>query len=82
MQFKRNWIYYIVGIAVFVGVFGWNKGYWLFMLIGFGLGFALHNWIYDKYIDFINAFYADEVRKRQMKRKELEQELEKLKEGD
>jgi len=52
------------------------------MLMGFGLGYLLHNWIFEKYTDFVNAFFTDELRKRQIKRKELEQELERLKEGD
>ncbi|MGA2476979.1 MAG: hypothetical protein ABSF73_10205 [Terriglobia bacterium] len=82
MQFKRSWIYYVIGAVVFVAVFGINKGYWLFMLMGFGLGYLLHNWIFEKYTDFVNAFFTDELRKRQIKRKELEQELERLKEGD
>jgi uncharacterized metal-binding protein len=82
INFKRTYIYYIIGIVVTVVIFGLNKGYFLFLLLGFGVGILLHNWVKDMYDNTINAFFTDELRKRQMKKKVLEQELERLKEGD
>jgi hypothetical protein len=82
INFKRIYVYYIIGIVVSVVVFGLNKGYFLFLLLGFGVGILLHGWVKNMYDNTINAFFTDELRKRQIKRKLLEQELEKYKEGD
>jgi hypothetical protein len=82
MMFKKNWIYYIVGTVLFVVLFGINKGWTLFLFLGFCLGFILHNWLDNLFTDWKNAFFTDEVRRRENKRKELEQELERLKQGD
>lgn len=82
MIFKRTWIYYIVGTIIFVVLFGFNMGYCLFLLMGFGVGILLNNWIKGLYDDTVNAFFTGELRKRETKRKELEQELERLKMGD
>jgi hypothetical protein len=82
INFKRTYIYYIIGIIVSVVIFGLNMYYFMFTLLGFGVGILLHNWVKDMYDNTINAFFTDELRKRQIKRKLLEQELEKYKEGD
>jgi hypothetical protein len=82
MKFKINWLYYLIGVALFVALFGYDKVLCLFLLIGFGIGYLLHNWLNGIYTDFVNAFFTDELRKRQIKRKELEDELERLKQGD
>jgi hypothetical protein len=82
MPFKKHWLYYIVGTVVFIVLFGVNKGWCLFLLIGFGLGILFHGWLKDMYDNTVNAFYTGEVHKRDMKRKELEQELERLNQGD
>jgi hypothetical protein len=82
MKFKKSWIYYIVGTIVFIVLFGIDKMWTLFLLTGFSLGYLLHNWLNNIFVDWKNAFFTDELRKREMKKKELEQELEKLKQGD
>jgi hypothetical protein len=79
---KKSYLYYVAGTAIFVVLFGLSKEWCLFLLIGFGLGYILHNWLDDMFINWKNAFFTDELRKREMKKKELEQELEKLKSGD
>jgi hypothetical protein len=63
-------------------LFGVNKGYFLFTLIGFGIGMFLHNWIKELYDNTINAFYSSEKQKRDNRKKNLEQELERLNAGD
>jgi hypothetical protein len=82
INFKKTYLYYIIGIVVTVVIFGLNSGYFIFLLIGFGVGILLHGWVKNMYDNTINAFFTDELRKRQIKRKLLEQELEKYKEGD
>jgi hypothetical protein len=82
MQIKRNWIYYILGIVITIILFGWRKDYFLFLLIGSGLGLLLHTWVKDIYDNTINAFFTSELTKRNMRQKDLELELEKLKKGD
>jgi hypothetical protein len=82
LQFKKNYIYYIAGAVVFVVIFGIDKLGSLFLLLGFGLGYLLHGWVNGLFTDWKNAFFTGELRKREMKVKELEQELERLKEGD
>jgi hypothetical protein len=81
-MFKKTWLYYIVGTALFLILFGINKEWTLFLLIGCGVGLLLHNWIDNIFIDWKNAFFTDELRKREMKKRELERELELLKQGD
>lgn len=82
MKFRKEWLYYVTGTIVFFVLWGLNVGYCLFILIGFGLGVVLHSWIMGMYNDTVNAFYTNESRKRSIRQKELEQELEKYKEGD
>ena len=90
MQFKITYLYYIIGVIVTIIIYGLDKAYFLFLLLGFGVGILLHNWIKGLYDDTINAFFTSELRKRQMEKRELEQkldrlneiELERLKEGD
>jgi uncharacterized membrane-anchored protein YhcB (DUF1043 family) len=55
--------------------------YCLFLLIGFGVGIFLYSWVKNLYDNTINAFFTGELHKRQMKQKELELELEKVKES-
>jgi hypothetical protein len=82
INIKRIYVYYIIGIIVTIVIFGLNKGYFLFMLTGVGVGLLLHKWVKEQYNNFTNVFFTDELRKREMKRRLLEQELERLKEGD
>lgn len=81
-MFKKQYLYYIVGTIVFVIIYSFDKIGTLMLLGGFGIGYLLHNWLRGMYEDTLNAFFTTETRKRQMKKRELEQELEKLKEGD
>jgi hypothetical protein len=71
-------IYYAVGIALTVIIWGLNSVYFLFLLLGFGIGIFLYKYVKDMYDNTINAFFTGELRKREMKEKELELELEKI----
>lgn len=78
---KKNLLY--IGGAIFcIALFGYDKVYFLLLLGGVGLGLLLHNWIKGMYDDTINAFFVSELTRRQIKKKELEQELARLNEGD
>ena len=81
-KFKKQWIYYILGIIGFSVLYGYDKFYCLFVLVGVGFGVLLHDRIQETYNDTIDSFFSNESRKRQMKKRLLEQELEKLKQGD
>jgi hypothetical protein len=82
MNFKKEYLYYVLGVVGVIVVFGIGQLYFYVLLAGFGVGYLLHDWIKGMYDNSINVFFTGEVRKRSMKRKELEQELEKLNSSD
>lgn len=79
MQFRKSQIWYIIGGAIALAVFGIDKAWFLFMLMGIGIGLILHGWVSGILTDMSNTFYDNESRKREMKKRDLENQLEKLK---
>lgn len=82
MQINKNHIWYILGSIVALVVFGIDKIYFLFMLAGVGLGLVLHTWVKGILDNMTNVFFTNESLKREMRKKELENELQKINESE
>jgi len=81
-MFNRNWIYYIIGVVVIVGVYSWDKVGLLLLFVGGMMGYLLHGYVRGIYDDWNEAYFNNEKRRRDIRKKVLEQELEQLKQGD
>ena len=78
----KTLMFIAVGISVFIGIYLISMISTLTLLIGFGFGVWLHNWIKDIFKNYQKGIYLSEKADMEHRRKELESELEKLKLGD
>lgn len=75
----KTLIYIIVGLVVFLGIWLFNILSGVTLLIGFGFGVLLHNYLDSMFKNWQKNIYLSEKSNMQQKQRELEAELEKLK---
>ena len=71
----------IVGVSVFLGIYLFSMFVALSLLVGFGFGVWLHKYFTDIFKNYQRSVYLSEKNNMEIRKKELESELEKLK-GD
>lgn len=78
----KTLVYIIVGTSVFLGIYMFSMIAALSLLVGFGFGVWWHNWVYDIFKNYQKGIYLSEKANMENRKKELESELERLKQGD
>lgn len=77
----KNIIFIIIGIVVFIAIWLFSMIGGICILIGFGFGIWWHDWLKNIYRVFQTNIYLEQKSEREQRKKQLELELEKLKEG-
>jgi hypothetical protein len=75
----RILIYIIVGLIVFLGIWLFSMVSGIALMVGFGFGVLLHNYLDNMFKNWQKNIYLTEKSNLQQKQRELEAELEKLK---
>ena len=78
----KTFVLIIIGVSTFLGVYLFSMIGALAILVGFGLGYVFHPFLYDIYKSYNRNIYLSEKADMAHRKKELESELEKLKQGD
>ena len=78
----KTLIYIIIGVSVFLGIYLFSMFSALALLVGFGFGVWMHDWINDIYKSYQKNIYLSEKAEIENRKRELESELEKLMKGD
>jgi len=72
----------IIGVSIFLGIYMVNMFGALALLVGFGFGVWQHDYIINILKNYQKGIYLSEKANMENRKKELELELEKLKNGD
>lgn len=78
----KTLIYFVIGISVFLGVYLFDMFYALTLLVGFGFGLLLNNYIKDIFKNFQKSVYLSEKSERENRKRQIQAELEQLNRGD
>jgi hypothetical protein len=78
----KFFVYIIVGMSVFLGIWFFSMFVALGILVGFGFGVWWHDWITNIFKNYQKGIYLSEKANMEHRRKELESELEKLNKDD
>ena len=81
MNFKTL-VYIVVGVSIFIGIYLVSIIGALAILVGFGFGVWMHDWIYDILKKYQKGIYLSEKANMENRKREIEAELEILNKGD